>query len=112
MWLRRHKNKDNLSNLNAAINFTNQKIEKIANTLNILKKEKDRTYNSDDWFEWSEGRISFLKKIQMVHHQEIFIVMVFQSVQIGLKKKKIQCMVMFFSIQTITLILETMAKSQ
>ncbi len=61
-WLRRHKNKDNLSNLNAEINFTNQKIEKIANVLNILKKEKDRTYNSDDWFEWSEGRISFGKK--------------------------------------------------
>ncbi len=61
-WLRRHKNKDNLSNLNAEINFTNQKIEKIANALNILKKEKDRTYNSDDWFEWSEGRISFGKK--------------------------------------------------
>ncbi len=61
-WLRRHKNKDNLSNLNAEINFTNQKIEKIANTLNILKKEKDRSYNSNDWFEWSEGRISFGKK--------------------------------------------------
>ncbi len=61
-WLRRHKNKDNLSNLNAEINFTNQKIEKIANALNILKKEKDRSYNSDDWFEWSEGRISFGKK--------------------------------------------------
>jgi len=61
-WLRRHKNKDNLSNLNAEIDFTNQKIEKIANALNILKKEKDRTYNSDDWFEWSEGRIGFGKK--------------------------------------------------
>ena len=61
-WLRRHKNKDNLSNLNAEIDFTNQKIEKIANTLNILKKEKDRSYNSNDWFEWSEGRISFGKK--------------------------------------------------
>ncbi len=61
-WLRRHKNKDNLSNLNAEIDFTNQKIEKIANALNILKKEKDRTYNSDDWFEWSEGRIGLGKK--------------------------------------------------
>ena len=61
-WLRRHKNKDNLSNLNAEIDFTNQKIEKIASALNILKKEKDRTYNSDDWFEWSEGRISLGKK--------------------------------------------------
>ena len=61
-WLRRHKNKDNLSNLNAEIDFTNQKIAKIASALNILKKEKDRTYNSDDWFEWSEGRISLGKK--------------------------------------------------
>ena len=61
-WLRRHKNKDNLSNLNAEIDFTNQKIAKIASALNILKKEKDRTYNSDDWFEWSEGRIGLGKK--------------------------------------------------
>ena len=61
-WLRRHKNKDNLSNLNAEIDFTNKKIAKIASALNILKKEKDRTYNSDDWFEWSEGRIGLGKK--------------------------------------------------
>ena len=61
-WLRRHKNKDNLSNLNAEIDFTNQKIAKIVSALNILKKEKDRTYNSDDWFEWSEGRIGLGKK--------------------------------------------------
>ena len=46
-WLRRHKNKDNLSNLNAEIDFTNQKIAKLASALNILKKEKDRTYSSD-----------------------------------------------------------------
>jgi len=61
-WLRRHKNKDNLSNLNAEIDFTNQKIAKLASALNTLKKEKDRTYSSNDWFEWSEGRISFGKK--------------------------------------------------
>ena len=61
-WLRRHKNKDNLSNLNAEIDFTNQKIAKLASALNILKKEKDRTYSSDDWFEWSEGRIGLGKK--------------------------------------------------
>ncbi len=61
-WLRRHKNKDNLSNLNAEINFTNQKVAKLVSALNTLKKEKDRTYNSDDWFEWSEGRITIGKK--------------------------------------------------
>ncbi len=61
-WLRRHKNKDNLSNLNAEIDFTNQKVAKLVKALSNLKKEKDRTYSSDDWFEWSEGRITFGKK--------------------------------------------------
>ncbi len=56
-WLRRHKNKDNLSNLNAEIDFTNQTVAKFASALKSLKREKDRSYNSDDWFEWSEGRI-------------------------------------------------------
>ena len=61
-WLRRHKNKDDLSNLNAEINFSNKKIAKLVNTLESLKKENHRTYNSDDWFQWSEGRISLGKK--------------------------------------------------
>ena len=61
-WLRRHKNKDNLSNLNAEIDFTNQKIAKLVSTLGTFKKEKDRTYNSDDWFQWSEGRVSLGKR--------------------------------------------------
>ena len=61
-WLRRHKNKDNLSNLNAEIDFTNQKVARLVSALNTLKKEKDRTYGSDDWFEWSEGRLSLGKK--------------------------------------------------
>ena len=61
-WLRRHKNKDNLTNLNAELDFTNKKIAKLVNTLETFKKEKDRTYNSDDWFQWSEGRVSFGKK--------------------------------------------------
>ena len=50
-WLRRHKNKDNLSNLNAEIDFTNQKVAKLVSALNNLKKEKDRTYSSYDWIE-------------------------------------------------------------
>ena len=61
-WLRRHKNRDNLSNLNAEIDFTNQKIAKLVSTLETFKKEKDRTYNSDDWFQWSEGRVSVGKR--------------------------------------------------
>ena len=61
-WLRRHKNKDNLNNLNAEIDFTNAKISKLVSALKTLKKEKDRSYNSDDWFQWSEGRVSLGKK--------------------------------------------------
>jgi len=60
-WLRRHKNKDNLSNLNAEINFTNEKISKLVSALKSSKKEVDRSYDSDDWFKWSEGRISLGK---------------------------------------------------
>ena len=55
-WLRRHKNEDNLSNLNASIDFQNQKIAKLANTFDAFKRERDRTYRSNDWFDWSEGR--------------------------------------------------------
>jgi len=57
-WLRRHKNKDNLSNLNAEIDFTNKKISKLVSALKSSKKEIDRSYDSDDWFQWSEGRVS------------------------------------------------------
>ena len=60
-WLRRHKNKDNLSNLNAEIDFTNEKISKLVSALKSSKKEVDRSYDSDDWFKWSEGRISLGK---------------------------------------------------
>ena len=60
-WLRRHKNKDNLSNLNAEINFTNEKISKLVTALKSSKKEVDRSYDSDDWFQWSEGRVSLGK---------------------------------------------------
>ena len=60
-WLRRHKNKDNLSNLNAEIDFTNEKISKLVSTLKSSKKEVDRSYDSENWFQWSEGRVSLGK---------------------------------------------------
>jgi outer membrane autotransporter protein len=60
-WLRRHKNKDNLSNRNAEINFTNEKISKLVSALKSSKKKIDRSYDSDDWFQWSEGRVSLGK---------------------------------------------------
>ena len=39
-WLRRHKNKDNLNNLNAGIDFTNEKIARLVSALETLKKIK------------------------------------------------------------------------
>ena len=60
-WLRRHKNKDNLSNLNAEIDCTNEKISKLVSALKNSKKEVDRSYDSEDWFKWSEGRVSLGK---------------------------------------------------
>ena len=60
-WLRRHKNKDNLSNFNAEVDFTNEKISKLFGTLKSSKKKIDRSYDSDDWFKWSEGRVSLGK---------------------------------------------------
>ena len=72
-WLRRHKNKDNLSNLNANIEFKNQKAAKLISTLNAYKKERDRTYESNDWFEWSEGRFVFGKKnVKNTSSRDIF----------------------------------------
>ena len=60
-WLRRHKNKDNLSNLNAEVDFTNEKLSKLFGNLKSSKKKIDRSYDSDDWFKWSEGRVSLGK---------------------------------------------------
>jgi len=60
-WLRRHKNKDNLSNLNAQIDFTNKKVSRLVKGLKSLKKNNTGNLNEEDWYDWSEGRISFGK---------------------------------------------------
>ena len=62
MASRINKNNDNLTSLNSDIDFTNKKIAKFVNLLEGFKKENDRTYNSDDWFQWSEGRVTLGKK--------------------------------------------------
>ena len=57
-WLRRHKNKDNFSNLNAEVNFSNEIVSSLAQAVGSYKKERKRDYDSDDWFQWTEGRVS------------------------------------------------------
>ena len=60
-WLRRHKNNENLSNLNAEVEFKNEEISKLFSAFKNSKNEVHRSYNSDDWFKWSEGRVSLGK---------------------------------------------------
>ena len=60
-WLRRHKNNENLSNLNAEVDFKNEEISKLFSAFKNSKNEVHRSYNSDDWFKWSEGRVSLGK---------------------------------------------------
>ena len=60
-WLRRHKNKDNLSNLNAKIDFTNKKVSRLVKGLKSFKKNNTGNLNEGNWYNWSEGRISFGK---------------------------------------------------
>ncbi len=60
-WLRRHKNYENLSNLNAKVDFKNEEITKLLSAFKNSKNEDHRSNNSDDWFKWSEGRVSLGK---------------------------------------------------
>ncbi len=61
-WLRRHKNKDNLTNLNAEVNFTNEVVSNLAKAVASYKKDNNANLNEEDWFEWSEGRITLGKR--------------------------------------------------
>ena len=57
-WIRRNKDKQNLTNLNIDINFTNQRLASLTEVIRTSaakKKEKDK---DEDVFKWSEGSIA------------------------------------------------------
>ena len=59
-WIRRNKDKQNLSNLNLDINFTNQRLAsltEIVKTSAAKKKAKEKN-KEEDIFYWSEGSIA------------------------------------------------------
>ncbi len=59
-WLRRHKNYDELNNLQAQISFSDQRLAKLVETIKPnIKREKRQ--NDDEWFKWNEGRIGIGK---------------------------------------------------
>ena len=59
-WIRRNKDKQNLTNLNIDINFTNQRLAsltEVVRTSTAKKKIKDKN-KEEDVFYWSEGSIA------------------------------------------------------
>ena len=59
-WLRRHKNYDDLNNLQAQISFSDQRLAKLVDTIKPnIKREKRK--KDDEWFKWNEGRIGIGK---------------------------------------------------
>ena len=61
-WLRRHKNKDNLTNLNAEVDFSNEVVSNLAKGLASYKSDNRGNLNEEDWFKWSEGRVTLGKR--------------------------------------------------
>ena len=59
-WLRRHKNYDDLNNLQAQISFSDQRLSKLIETIKPNIKREKRV-NDDEWFKWNEGRIGIGK---------------------------------------------------
>ena len=59
-WIRRNKDKQNLTNLNLNINFTNQKLASLTEVVRT-SAAKNKSKNKDkeeDFFYWSEGSIA------------------------------------------------------
>ena len=58
-WLRRHDQKDNLTNQNIKFNFSNEMMASVANVIKVSnKKITNSNKKNNDWFYWSEGQIS------------------------------------------------------
>ena len=59
-WLRRHKDKDNLTNQNLKFNFSNEKLAALSKVIPAgNKKNSMKKYQKGNWFFWSEGQIGF-----------------------------------------------------
>lgn len=86
-WLRRHKNYDNLNNLQAEISFSDQRLSKLVDAIKSNKKYK-KPKSEDDWHQWSEGRINYAK----THEKTGSLIKRFNSkgVAIGADRKKNQ----------------------
>ena len=57
-WIRRNKDKQNLTNLNIDINFTNQRLASLTQAIKASAVEKNSANKDKDIFYWSEGSIA------------------------------------------------------
>ena len=57
-WIRRNKDKQNLSNLDIGLNFENQRLASLINTFKTVAAKKEVEDQDSDIFYWSEGTIS------------------------------------------------------
>ena len=59
-WIRRNKDKQNLTNLNIDINFTNQKLASLTEAVktSVAKNKKKKRNKEQEVFYWSEGNIA------------------------------------------------------
>ena len=57
-WIRRNKDKQNLTNLNIDINFTNQMLASLTKAVKTSAAKKNKENKDKDVFYWSEGSIA------------------------------------------------------
>ena len=57
-WIRRNKDKQNLTNLNIDINFTNQRLASLTEIVKNVAAKKKAKVKEEDVFYWSEGSIA------------------------------------------------------
>ena len=57
-WIRRNKDKQNLTNLNININFTNQRLASLTEVVKASASKMKKKNKDEDVFYWSEGSIA------------------------------------------------------
>ncbi len=57
-WIRRNKDKQNLTNFNIDINFTNQRLASLTQAIKVSTLKKEPENKDQDVFYWSEGSIA------------------------------------------------------
>ena len=57
-WIRRNKDKQNLTNLNIDINFTNQRLASLTEVVKASASKNEEKNKDEDVFYWSEGSIA------------------------------------------------------